>query len=67
MQITREISDPKVAEFVRTATEDELRLAMEEIEADAEISAAIEYGMKHNDPKDRMSADEFLVSIGYDK
>ncbi|MBF0275635.1 MAG: hypothetical protein HQK84_10440 [Nitrospinae bacterium] len=64
MQVTREISDLAITEFFKNATEEELRVTMDDVATDAEISAAIDYSLANDDPKDAMSAKEFLASIG---
>ncbi|MBF0379833.1 MAG: hypothetical protein HQL69_02375 [Magnetococcales bacterium] len=67
MQVTREISDPEIAKFFQNASEEVLRAAMEEIAADEEIAAAIDYSHKHDKPEERLSGEEFLTSIGRGK
>ncbi|MBF0145381.1 MAG: hypothetical protein HQL84_05790 [Magnetococcales bacterium] len=64
MQVSRDISDPKVASFLQNASEEMLRMAMEEMAADEEIAAAIAYSHEHDQPEDRMDGEEFLTSIG---
>lgn len=66
MLVSREISDPEIAKFFQNASEEELRAAMDDIDADVEINAAIDYSLANDDPKDRMNAKEFLASIRRD-
>ena len=65
MQVTREIADPKIARFVQNASEEELRTAMEDLAADAELNKAVEYSLAHDDPRKSIPPKTFLASIGH--
>lgn len=67
MQISREITHPKVAAFLQTAPEEVLLMAMEEVMADEEIATAIAYSHQHDHPRDRMGGRDFLASVGRKK
>jgi len=64
MQVSRKISDPSVAEFIQHASEEELRAAMEDVAADAELKEAIEHSLA-NDAQGNMSVHAFLATVGH--
>ncbi|GAB6044099.1 hypothetical protein [Endothiovibrio diazotrophicus] len=62
MRIEREIHDQHLAQFLQTADEEVLRTLLEDMEAEAELAAAIEHGKQTDDPADFLSAREYLAS-----
>lgn len=67
MHISREISDPELAEFIQDVSEETLANLVADYLADQEIAAAIDYSNAHDDPEKDMGGEEFLASIGRGK
>ena len=65
MRVQRDIQDKRLAEFLQTADEETLRAAMEELEADRELIAAIRHSETHDAPTESQSVDEFLNSLDH--
>lgn len=64
MRVQRDIRDEQLARFLQTADEETLRAAMDELEADRELVAAIEHSERHDDPSEGQSVREFLDTLG---
>ena len=65
MLVTREVSDPSVAEFLQNASEEELRASMKDIATDIELNEAIKHSLAHDSTEGSMNAKAFLNSIGH--
>lgn len=65
MRISREISDPELAEFFQDISEEALLKLMQDYLADEEIAAAIDHSHKHDRPEDRMDMDAFMLSASH--
>lgn len=65
MHVSREISDPSVAKFVQNASEEELRVAMEDAHADTELKEAVDHSLANDVQQDSMSVQAFLATVGH--